>query len=170
METVILVDESDREIGTADRELAHLEGKLHRAVSVFVINQSGELLLQRRASTKALFAGLWANTCCTHPRPGEPVVAAGERRLCEEMGIDLRLEHVGTFKYRAEDEDTGYVEHELDHLLIGRSEHDPLLDSQEADAFSWIHVEQIWSDMHSDHKFVPWLKLALNAFPDLGRE
>ena len=137
---------------------------------MFVINRSGELLLQLRASTKALFAGLWANTCCTHPRPGESVLAAGERRLYEEMGMDLRLERVGTFTYRAEDDDTGYVEHELDHLLIGRSEHDPWLDSHEADAFSWVCVEQIRSEMQSDHRFVPWLRPALNAFPDLGRE
>jgi isopentenyl-diphosphate delta-isomerase len=168
VKTVILVDESDREIGTGDRELTHREGRLHRAVSVFVINRRGELLLQRRAPTKALFGGMWANTCCTHPLAGETITGAGERRLQEEMGLELSLEVVGSFIYRAEDEATGYIEHELDHVLIGRSDADPVLDPDETDAFVWADLDQLRLVAATDSRYVPWLHPALVAFPDLG--
>jgi isopentenyl-diphosphate delta-isomerase len=168
MRKVILVDESDREIGTADRELTHREGRLHRAVSVFVINRKGELLLQRRAPTKALFGGRWANTCCTHPLAGETITGAGERRLYEEMGLKLRLEAVGSFIYRAEDEASGYIEHELDHVLIGRSDTDPVLDPDEADSFVWADVDRLRLVAATDPRYAPWVHAALMAVPDLG--
>ena len=90
-ELVVLIDPQDREIGQMEKLAAHREGRLHRAFSVFVFNAKGELLLQQRAATKYHSASLWTNTCCGHPRPGETLVAAGERRLKEEMGLSIPL-------------------------------------------------------------------------------
>jgi len=168
MTRVILVDEQDTELGIADRDQAHKAGKLHRAVSVFILNGVGELLLQRRASTKALFAGKWANTCCTHPRAGESVIQAGERRLLEEMSLEVSLGSVGTFLYHARDAATGYIEHELDHVLVGHSENDPVLNPDEADAFIWADLVELRGVAGSDPGYAPWLGLALAAFPSLG--
>ena len=97
-EQVILVDAEDREIGTAPKLAAHQAGgRLHRAFSVFVLNSRDEVLLQRRAAGKYHGAGLWSNSCCGHPRPGESTPAAARRRLREEMGIDLELEELFAF-------------------------------------------------------------------------
>ena len=166
-EMVIVVDADDVELATADRDQVHRQGVLHRAVSVFLFNDRGELLLQRRASTKATFAGKWANTCCTHPRPGEDLVSAGERRLAEEMGLKVSLHWVGSFVYHAEDAASGYVEHELDHVLVGQSDRDPILDPAEAGEFRWVDVNWLRSEM-SGTDYAPWLGEALTHFPDLG--
>lgn len=161
---VILVDHEDAEVDIADRDLAHRQGMLHRAVSVFVFNDRGEVLLQRRAPTKGTFAGKWANTCCTHPRPGETVLAAGERRLQEEMGLAVTLEHVGTFIYREEDPGSGYVEHELDHVLVGRTEAVPTLHPDEADDYRWMTLDELRTVV-SGPEYAPWLPYALAEFP-----
>lgn len=167
-DVVVLVDRDDIQIDVASRETAHRDGLLHRAVSVFVFNDRGQLLLQRRAGTKGLFAGRWANTCCTHPRVGETPVAAGERRLREEMGLTVTLEEVGTFIYRAEDEHSGYLEHELDHVLVGRSDAVPNLDPNEADAHRWADIGHLRSVV-TGSEYAPWLRSALAEFPLLGQ-
>lgn len=164
---VTLVDRHDVEVSTVSRERAHREGLLHRAVSVFVFDDDSHLLLQRRSLVKAGFAGKWANTCCTHPRPGETVVAAGERRLREEMGLRVTLEPIGRFVYQATDESSGYVEHELDHVLVGATVDTPEPDRDEADDFRWIGMEELRADI-SDHGYAPWLRHALDHFPRLG--
>lgn len=165
---VILVDDEDVEVDVANRDLAHRQGMLHRAVSVFVFNDAGEVLLQRRAPTKRTFAGKWANTCCTHPRPGETVLSAGERRLREEMGLVLALEHCGTFIYRAEDPGSGYVEHELDHVLVGRTQAVPRLKPDEADGYRWMSLDEL-SAVVSGPEYAPWLRHALTEFPRLAK-
>ena len=123
-EMVVLIDPNDREIGQMGKLEAHRTGRLHRAFSVFIFNAQGELLLQQRAANKYHSASLWTNTCCGHPRPGEALVAAGERRLEEEMGLHVPLRPAFHFTYAAKLED-GLTEHELDHVLIGRSDRDP---------------------------------------------
>lgn len=115
---IILVNEQDEAIGTMEKMEAHHKGLLHRAFSVFVINDAGEILLQRRALEKYHSAGLWTNACCSHPFPGETIAAAAHRRLQEEMGFDCELEEIFTFTYRAEF-DNGLTEHEFDHVLLG---------------------------------------------------
>jgi len=115
---VILVNEQDEAIGTMEKMEAHHKGLLHRAFSVFVINDAGEILLQRRALEKYHSAGLWTNACCSHPFPGETIAAAAHRRLQEEMGFDCELQEIFTFTYRAEF-DNGLTEHEFDHVLLG---------------------------------------------------
>ena len=166
---VILVDEDDHEIGVEEKLAAHqTPGQLHRAVSVFVFDTRGDLLLQRRSPQKHHFCGLWANTACSHPRPGEETVAAGVRRLREEMGIQASLVDVGRFEYRAEDHESGLVEHELDHVLVGVSDDDPRMDLREADAFDRVDPEELVVRLRQNEDgFAPWLRLAMEAVPAL---
>src|SRR5688500_17545375 len=96
---VIIVTDKDTETGNMDKTTAHIEGILHRAFSIFILNTEGSLLLQQRADTKYHSGGLWTNTCCSHPMPGENTDSAASRRLVEEMGFRCPLEHVFSFIY-----------------------------------------------------------------------
>ncbi|HEU4455491.1 MAG TPA: isopentenyl-diphosphate Delta-isomerase, partial [Longimicrobium sp.] len=154
-------DERDREVGLAPKLEAHERGLLHRAFSVFVLNGRGELLLQRRAAGKYHCGGLWTNSCCGHPRPGEPVAAGARRRLREEMGIDCEMTPAGTFVYRA-DVGGGLVEHEYDHVFLARHDADPSPDPAEADAWRWAPVDAVIAEAEaSPAAFTPWFVLAL---------
>jgi isopentenyl-diphosphate delta-isomerase len=115
---VILVNEQDEAIGTMEKMEAHEKGLLHRAFSVFIVNNAGEILLQRRALEKYHSAGLWTNACCSHPYPGEDTAAAAHRRLKEEMGFNCDLQEIFSFTYRT-GFDNGLTEHEFDHVLLG---------------------------------------------------
>jgi isopentenyl-diphosphate delta-isomerase type 1 len=117
---------------------AHRDGKLHRAFSILVSNSNGELLLQRRAGGKYHFASLWSNTCCGHPRPGEDTPAAAERRLWEEFGFTVALQKPDAFQYRAEDRNSGLIEHEYLHVLHGRFNGEPRPNPDEIGAYRWI--------------------------------
>lgn len=170
---VILVDEHDTEIGTMPKLEAHRPpGHLHRAISIFVIDSRARILLQRRAPAKYHFPALWTNTCCSHPRPGEPVEAAGRRRLREEMGLDLPSARVGTFLYEATDPVSTLVERELDHVLLARTDSPPTPDPSEADAWLWTTIPHLRADLtKSPSTYTPWLPPALtcllNAHPEL---
>lgn len=162
-ELVVLVDEHDREIGTASKLQAHRAGELHRAVSVFLFDTEGRLLLQQRAQGKYHSAGRWANTCCSHPRPGESAVNAARRRLLEEMGVDCALEPVGVFTYRADVGD-GLVEHEVDHLFTACFSGEPTPNADEVERFRWAHPGDIEQEIREDPtRFAPWLAPALFA-------
>jgi isopentenyl-diphosphate Delta-isomerase len=157
-EEVILVDEDDREIGTAPKLQAHVDGALHRAFSVFVFNSEGEVLLQRRANDKYHSGGLWTNTCCSHPRPGEATADAARRRLEEEMGLTLPLQRVFSFTYRSRFED-GLWEHELDHVFIGYTDRDPVPDRSEVGAWRWVRVEEVAAEMAAHpERFTVWFR------------
>ena len=145
-QNVILVDENDHEVGLMEKMEAHRKGLLHRAFSVLVFNDNGELLLQRRAFGKYHSEGLWTNTCCSHPYPGESILEAGKRRLFEEMGFSCELTHEFSFLYKA-DLENGLIEHELDHVLIGFSDETPHLNLEEVSAFKWMSVDNIKSDI-----------------------
>ncbi len=160
-DTVVLVDADDREIGVAEKLEAHRRGLLHRAFSVFILNDAGELLLQRRSSTKYHSGGLWTNTCCSHPRPGEDVKHAARRRLREEMGIDAELSPVFTFLYEA-DLDAGLTEHELDHVLVGRYQGDPSPNPAEVEGWWWAALGEVEEDVERrPEAYTVWFKLAL---------
>src|ERR1700740_2951379 len=118
MEYVILVNEQDEETGSMEKMQAHVEARLHRAFSVFVFNSLDKLLLQRRAKGKYHSPGLWTNTCCSHPRPGEKTIDAAKRRLMEEMGFECELHPAFSFIYKAE-LDNNLTEHEFDHVYFG---------------------------------------------------
>src|SRR4030042_2652109 len=100
MEQVVLLDENNNKIGIGEKMKVHEQGKLHMAFSIFIFNNKRELMLQKRSKNKYHSGGLWSNTCCSHPRPGENIEAAAHRRLREEMGFDCELEKVFSFSYK----------------------------------------------------------------------
>lgn len=161
LENVILVDENDKEIGTGEKLLTHLRGRLHRAVSVFLFNAEGQFLLQQRAFSKYHSGGLWSNTCCGHPRPGETPLAAAERRLLEEMGIKCALEKNFDFIYKAELND-GLIEHEFDHVFFGRFDGAAKPDPEEACNWQWIDRESLERNVKEHpERYTVWFKIIL---------
>ena len=162
-ELLIRVDTFDRELGTIEKLAAHRDGILHRAFSVFVFDNDQRLLLQRRARGKYHSGGLWSNTCCSHPRAGESVLDAAHRRLPEEMGFDCPLREVYGFTYRAA-LDHGLVEHEYDHVLVGRYQHDPVPNPDEVEDWRWVRVDEVtaWLTERPDI-FTAWFKPALEG-------
>ncbi len=158
---VILVNDNDEAIGTMEKMAAHEQGALHRAFSVFVFNSSGALLIHRRADSKYHSAGLWTNTCCSHPRPGETTSAAAQRRLVEEMGMSLDLNEVFSFQYRA-DFDNGLIEHELDHVLFGWSDELPTINPEEVAEFKYVELNELteWIKTRPED-FTVWFKICL---------
>jgi isopentenyl-diphosphate delta-isomerase len=164
-EQVVLVDADDIAVGVDEKMAAHAApGKRHRAVSVVIVDDAGRVMLQQRAATKHHFAGRWSNTCCTHPRPQETPEAAGERRLREEMGITASLTPCGSFEYRAEDTVSGLVEHEIDHVLVGRHQGDAAPDPTEVGAWEWVDPAALGSSMSAEPgRYTPWLAEVLEV-------
>src|SRR5262245_36737449 len=138
-ERVVLVDENDREIGTEEKLKTHQQGLLHRAFSIFVLNSEGQLLLQKRAAGKYHSPGLWGNTFCSHPRPGEELEAAVHRRLQAEMGFDCPLKRDFSFVYRVE-LNNGLIEHEIDHVFSGHHDGDPDANLEEVQDWRWVDL------------------------------
>lgn len=145
---VILVDEGDNEIGIMEKMEAHRKALLHRAVSVFIINSQGDWVLQRRAFSKYHSNGLWTNTCCSHPNPGESSLDAANRRLTEEMGIACPLKEIFTFIYK-EPLDNELTEYELDHIFIGISDELPQLNKDEVMECKVLSYSEISKEMIS---------------------
>ena len=139
---VILVDENDKAVGQMEKYETHQKGLLHRAFSVFIVNLRNELLLQRRAYSKYHSGGLWTNTCCSHPRPGEETQAAAMRRLKEEMGCECVLKRQFGFIYKA-DLDNGMTEYEYDHVYTGIHTLNPIPDPNEVAEWKWVSLEEI---------------------------
>lgn len=158
---VILVDEQDAAIGVREKLQAHREGALHRAISVFLFNDDGELLLQQRHPEKYHSGGLWSNTCCSHPRPGESVEAAAQRRLQEEMGVSCDLHRIFGFVYRSK-LDLDLYEHEYDHVFVGLFNGAPLPDGAEVIAWRWAAPDALRKDVaeHPD-RYTYWFCLLL---------
>lgn len=159
---VILVDEDDNETGYLDKLEAHQKGVLHRAFSVLIFNPAGELLLQKRADTKYHSAGLWTNTCCSHPKPNEPMVDAVQRRLKEEMGIACETNFIYKFLYRAP-LDHGLIEHELDYVFIGTCEDKPAINSDEVSDWKFISLADLRRDLiKKPDTYTFWFKEIMN--------
>lgn len=160
-EKIILVDENDNEIGIGEKIKTHQNGgRLHRAISVFVFNSKGEILLQRRAETKYHCPGLWSNTCCSHPRPGEETIDTAHRRLKEEMGFDCDLKKVFDFIYKT-DFDNGLSEWEFDHVFIGKFDGQPSSDPKEVKEWKWTNLENLKKDIKErSQDYTYWFKLA----------
>ena len=161
-EHVILVDPKGREIGTQEKMQAHRDGKLHSAFSIFIFNAVGELLLQKRARTKYHSGGLWTNTCCSHPRPGESYHSAARRRLNEEMGFDCELTGLFSFIYHAQ-LDNSLFEHELDHVFIGHYNGQPIPNLDEVDDWKWMNIRALKQDIRENpENYTYWFKLTLD--------
>ena len=167
-ENVVLVDAEDREVGTASKLDAHRTGQLHRAFSVIVFDSSGEMLLQRRAAVKYHSAGLWSNSCCGHPRPGEPLTNAAERRLREELGLDVPLTPKFSFVYEAALEG-GMHEHELDHVFVGYSDAVPVPDPAEVSEWRRVSLEDLQREMSADPAaFTVWFHILMRRIEASG--
>lgn len=163
-ENVVLVDTNDNPLGLMEKIEAHRKGLLHRAFSVFIIDDASRLLLQKRSLTKYHSPGLWTNTCCSHPRHGEIVIDAANRRLAEEMGLSANLKHMFSFIYRA-DFDNGLIEHEFDHVFVGISNSDPIINPDEVCDWKWTDLEKIKKDIiENPQYYTEWFKIIFNKF------
>ncbi len=163
-EKVILVNINDEVIGTMPKMEAHEKAVLHRAFSVFVLNDNKELMLQQRAHQKYHSPLLWTNTCCSHQRLGETNIAAGSRRLYEEMGFRVPLKELFHFIYKAPF-DNGLTEHELDHVMIGYSNETPNINREEVESWKWMKIEDVKADMilHPEI-YTIWFKIIFDQF------
>lgn len=165
-EFVILVDTTDKPIGEMEKLEAHEKGQLHRALSVLIFNQKGEIMMQQRAYTKYHTPGLWSNTCCSHPRPDEDSYNAATRRLMEEMGIETSLQKKFEFIYKAEF-GNGLTEHEFDHVFFGTYNDRPKLNPIEANDYKWATPSAIKADMSAnpDH-YTIWFRIIMEKIEE----
>jgi len=162
-EYVVLVDKEGKVLGTEEKIAAHKKGVLHKAFSIFIFNDKGQMLLQQRAFSKYHFGGLWSNTCCSHQRLNEADDDAAHRRLQEELGFDTPLKAVFSFIYRAEDAVSQLIEHELDTVFLGIY-NDPIdnINPAEVNAVKWISLSELFHTLDSEPEiYTYWFKTAL---------
>lgn len=158
MANVILVNPEDYPIGKMEKLEAHKKGALHRAFSIFLFNDQHELLLQKRASNKYHSSNLWTNTCCSHPAPGEHITTSAQNRLVDEMGITTSLTSLFSFTYKTEFDD-GLIEHELDHILIGIFNANPLPNPAEVSDWRYASLKQISNEIKENPEaYTFWFK------------
>jgi isopentenyl-diphosphate delta-isomerase len=163
-EKVILVDKNDNPIGLMNKLEAHEKALLHRAFSVFILNDKKELMLQQRAHHKYHSPLLWTNTCCSHQRENETNIQAGTRRLREEMGFVTELKEMFHFIYKAPF-DNGLTEHELDHVMIGYYNDVPVINDDEVESWKWMKIEDIKNDMITNPDiYTVWFKIIFEEF------
>lgn len=160
-DSLILVDEADREVGHASRSRCHEGGGLlHRAFSLFIFNDRGELLVQQRSARKRLWPLYWSNSCCSHPRRAETMEEAIHRRLSEELGINCLLHFLFKFQYQAQFDGAG-AEHELCSVFAGRSSAPVRANRDEIAAWRWVGPEALDEQMRGvgSERFTPWFTL-----------
>lgn len=163
-EHVILVDTADNPIGRMPKMEAHEKGVLHRAFSIFIVNERRELLLQQRALSKYHSPGLWTNTCCSHQREGETTLDAANRRLMEEMGMEAPMKELFSFIYKAPF-DNGLTEHELDHVLLGESDLAPVVNPEEVADWKWVALDTLAADLpRQPELYTAWFKIIFDRF------
>lgn len=163
-EQVVLVDKNNKQIGLMPKLEAHQKAILHRAFSVFVFNDKGELMLQQRAANKYHSPLLWTNTCCSHQRNGESNLEAGKRRLFEEMGFTCNLKEVFSFIYKAPF-DNGLTEHELDHVMIGTFNGNPTINKEEVEEYKWMTLVNIEKDIKQHpENYTAWFKIIFDKY------
>lgn len=163
-EHVILVNEQDEAIGSMPKMEAHEKAVLHRAFSVFILNDQNEVMLQQRAAHKYHSPLLWTNTCCSHQRMGETNIQAGTRRLQEEMGFTAPLKELFHFIYKAPF-DNGLTEHELDHVMIGYYKGEPDINPDEVESWKWLSIDAIHDSIaNSPEEYTVWFKIIFAEF------
>ena len=163
-ENVILVNKNDEQIGLMPKMEAHEKALLHRAFSVFILNDKNEIMLQQRASQKYHSPLLWTNTCCSHQRQGESNLEAGNRRLFEEMGFKTDLKELFHFIYKAPF-DNGLTEHELDHVMIGYFNENPVINPEEVENWKWMKIEDVKIDIENHPEiYTVWFKIIFEEF------
>ncbi|MDP3313558.1 isopentenyl-diphosphate Delta-isomerase [Lutibacter sp.] len=163
-EQVILVNENDEQIGLMPKMEAHEKAVLHRAFSVFIFNDKNELLLQQRAAEKYHSPLLWTNTCCSHQRNGETNIEAGKRRLFEEMGFMCELNEMTWFIYKAPFEN-GLTEHELDHIMVGYFNENPIINREEVESYKWMPLDDVNVDIENKPEiYTEWFKIIFEKY------
>lgn len=161
-EQVVLVDEQCNELGLMPKLEAHEKGILHKAISIIIFNSKGEMLVTQRAFTKYHWAGIWSNTCCSHPREGESFNDAAHRRLQEELGFETPLTEAFHFIYKATDEATGLIEHEYDTVYTGNFNDAFQFNKEEINDVRWMKVEDLLADIESNSaQYSFWFKIIL---------
>lgn len=164
MEHVIIVDKNDKELGKCCKQKAHKQAIRHRAFSIFIFNSKGQLLIQKRHPKKYHSGGLWSNSCCSHPTPGQTTDDAANMRLKEEMGIHCTIRKVSSFSYLSKVGDNIF-EHEYDHIYSGISDETPQLNHDEAIDFKWVGIRDLLSDMTSNKaSYTTWFKMIMNDY------
>jgi len=155
---LILVDQNDIQTGIMEKMEAHQKGVLHRAISVFIFSTKGDWLLQRRALGKYHSGGLWTNTCCSHPFPGESNIEAANRRLQEEMGMKGELKELFAFTYM-EHLDHGLIEHEFDHVFYGIIDENPEINIIEVMEWKYVNYFNLHKDIiENPDNYTVWFK------------
>lgn len=163
-EEVILVNEQDEQVGIMEKMEAHKKGLLHRAFSIFIFNEKGEMLLQQRAATKYHSGGKWSNACCSHPRPGEELLDAAKRRLKEELGFETGLKKIFEFTYKVEFEN-GLAENEVDHVFVGQHQAQINLNPDEVQDYCFKSLAEIKQSFQiKPGSYTEWFIL---AFPKI---
>ena len=162
MEEMVLVDKNDNQVGTGEKMQVHKDGVLHRAFSIFVFNSEGKMMIHQRNKNKYQSGGLWTNTCCSHPMPGEKTEDAVKRRLQEEMGFTTKLKKAFDFIYRVKF-DNGLFEHELDNVFIGRFDGNPKPNPDEVQDWKWVNLKELRKDMDDNpDNYTYWFKEAID--------
>ena len=161
---IVLVNEKDEALGSMNKLLVHQKGLLHRAFSIILINDHGQMLIHQRQNNKYHSGGLWSNACCSHPKKDEATIDAANRRLHEELNMSCRLEHIFSFTYRVALENS-LVEHEFDHVFIGRTNHTPDFNKDEISNIKWIDIDHLLEKVKKEpNEFTFWFKLLMNDY------
>ena len=161
---IILIDEKDNKIGEEEKIKAHIEGKLHRALTIFIFNDERKLLITKRANDKMLWSDIWEASCSTHPYENEIYVEAGERRLKEELGISCKLKYLKKFQYKSKYKNIGY-ENEVCALLVGKFNGEIKPNLKEVSDYNWILIDDLEKAIEKDKEnYAPWLKIGLEKF------
>jgi len=161
---VILVNNNDQKVGLMPKLEAHQRGVLHRAFSILIFNDIGQLLIQQRALNKYHTPGLWSNTCCSHQIDGESNIEAGKRRLHEEMGFEVELFNFDSFIYNAYFEN-GLIEHEFDHILVGVFHGTPSINKNEVNDYRWITFDELQNEINiNPENFTIWFRIIFTKY------
>ena len=161
-ELILLVDKEDNEAGYGEKLQVHKHGLLHRAFSIFIFNQKGEMLIQKRYSGKYHSPGLWSNTCCSHQKQGLSLEQVAHGRLKYEMGFDTEINEAFSFIYRIEFEN-GLIENELDHVFFGSYDGIVSPERTEVEDYRWISIERLKNEMeNTPESFTYWLRYSID--------
>lgn len=159
---VVLVTKEDKVIGEMKKMPAHYEGALHRAFSILIFNEGGEMLIHKRAASKYHSPGLWTNACCSHPQLNESYKEGAEERLMAELGFTVALKEVHHFIYEAHF-DNDLIEHEFDRVFVGNYNGNIPFNPEEVDQIKWIKVEDLYDDINQNpEKYTEWFKILMN--------
>ncbi len=161
---IVLVNDKDEAIGVMNKLLVHQKGILHRAFSIIILNDNGQMLIHQRHINKYHSGGLWSNACCSHPKKDEKTIDAAKRRLHEELNISCPLKHIFSFTYKVSFENN-LIEHEFDHVFIGRTNQTPDFNTDEISNIKWLDIDLLLEKVKKEpYKFTFWFKLLMNDY------